>query len=239
MCLDGNILTSKIKDLKLDIKGTELEKSLEQLYKELEDVRLPFKPHYYFTDDWGCPNNVPIIGIPFYLGNKELTFAHSIIEEVSVIKILRHEVGHCINYAYKLHEQLEWKELFGDYNLPYEEFYAFDPLSDNFVTHLPNSYAQKHPDEDFAETWAVWLDPASNWKQVYLTKPTILNKLKYIDQLQSSHFLTKPEPITNYSDQDSSFLNQTVEEFLTNWTNNKWKDTPNQSLEILKGSSIR
>jgi hypothetical protein len=43
-------------------------------------------------------------------------------------------------------------------------------------------YAQAHPDEDFAETFAVWLRPKSDWRKRYAGWPA-LKKLEYVDEL--------------------------------------------------------
>src|SRR4030067_225375 len=76
----------------------------------------------------------------------------------------RAEAGPPFNYAYKLYETAEWRELFGPFNRPYRERYRPVPFDRNFVRHLEGWYAQKHPDEDFAETFAVWLTPRSRWR---------------------------------------------------------------------------
>ena len=80
---------------------------------------------------------------------------------------LRHEAGHCFNYAYRLYETEEWRKLFGDYHKPYKEDYKPQPFSREYVAHISGWYAQKHPDEDFAETFAVWLTPGLDWRQRY------------------------------------------------------------------------
>jgi hypothetical protein len=80
---------------------------------------------------------------------------------------LRHEAGHAFNYAYRLYQTPEWRELFGPFNRPYRERYRPIPFDRNFVRHIEGWYAQKHPDEDFAETFAVWLTPGSRWRVRY------------------------------------------------------------------------
>ncbi len=215
MWLKSSNLTTKIKDLKLDISGTELEKNLGTLYLELESVGLSFKPTYYFTDEWGCPNNVPVIGIPFYLADESLTSMHHLFEDESVMKILRHEAGHCFNYAYELHRDPEWRAIFGDYQRPYLEQYPRDETCNGYVNYLGDCYSQKHPDEDFAETFGAWLDPSSEWRISYANKPGALNKLKYVDRLVRETILpNKPINLSNQLDKDVSSIDQTVEEFL-------------------------
>jgi hypothetical protein len=106
------------------------------------------------------------IAIPFYLARTELTNLHrdrhGHVEGTSrsdILRYLRHEMGHVVNYAYQLYEQEEWVKHFGSITQPYEEEYRPEPFSRRFVRHLPGWYAQKHPDEDWAETFAVWMTP--------------------------------------------------------------------------------
>ena len=67
------LLNSKICDLALKIPGTRLEELIRELYRELEQAGISFRPKTYLSDEWGCPHGVPVIGIPFYLANAELT----------------------------------------------------------------------------------------------------------------------------------------------------------------------
>ena len=66
----------------------------------------------------------------------------------------------------------------------YPRYYRPNPASRNFVQHLRLWYAQSHPDEDFAETFAVWLTPRSNWRKRYAGWPA-LKKLEYVDELMA------------------------------------------------------
>jgi hypothetical protein len=135
---------------------------------------------------------VPVIGVPFYLADERLAQlqdeAMEGIEgatEEEILKYLRHETGHAFNYAYRLHETAEWRDTFGPYSRPYQEDYTPDPFSRNFVRHIAGWYAQKHPDEDFAETFAVWLTPAaagSDWREAYKDWGAY-KKLLYVDKV--------------------------------------------------------
>ena len=101
--------------------------------------------------------------------------------------ILRHETGHALNYVYGLWKKDEWVELFGNFRKRYPSLYHFNSSSRDYVRYLHNignpHYAQKHPDEDFAETFAVWLDPRSKWRWNYRDWPRALEKLRYVDRL--------------------------------------------------------
>jgi hypothetical protein len=180
------ILGKPIRDLGLKLEGSPLERFVQQLYRELERKGLKkFRPACYLTDEWGCPSGEPIIGIPFYLADPKLARLEKEMNDLEdsrqIMMYLRHEAGHAINYAYALHKTPEWKHLFGPYRKPYRDAYRPIPFSRSFVRHMEGWYAQKHPDEDFAETFAVWLTPGSRWRQKYKGWPA-LEKLRYVDR---------------------------------------------------------
>ncbi len=192
------LLPRRIRDLQLTIKGTQLEVLMTRLYQELETAGLSaFKPEAYLSDEWGCPAGIPIIGIPFYLASPELCDLECRMTgietetEGEVMMYLRHEAGHAFNYAHHLYDLVEWGKVFGDYSAPYRETYGAVPFSSGYVRHIPGWYAQKHPDDDFAETFAVWLTPGSNWRNVYSGTPA-LKKLLYVDRLAQRY---GPRPV--------------------------------------------
>ncbi|PPD57392.1 hypothetical protein [Dehalogenimonas etheniformans] len=189
----ARLLSTRIADLQLSIHGTRLEFLLKDLYKELETAGLAnFKPEAYLSDEWGCPAGVPVIGIPFYLASPDLCELECRVTGVEaesddeIMMYLRHEAGHAFNYAHKLYEQAEWSKIFGNYKSAYRETYGVVPFSSKFVRHIPGWYAQKHPDDDFAETFAVWLTPGSEWAKVYKGTQA-LKKLLYVDKVAERH----------------------------------------------------
>ena len=111
--------------------------------------------------------------------------------------LLRHEAGHGVNYAYRLYKDPEWVDVFGRFSRPYRDTFQPNPFSRHFVRHIVHhqygrTYAQKHPDEDFAETFAVWLTPRSSWRRRYHNWPAI-RKLHYVHRLMRS--LQGKEPL--------------------------------------------
>jgi len=198
------LLQARIKDLRLHLSGTPLEKYIHQLYAELDARGLSLKPECYLSDQWGCPSGVPVIGIPFYLADHNL---HSIEAELGagaetereIMMYLRHEAGHCFNYAYRLYETDEWRKLFGDFSKPYKEDYKPQPFSRKYVVHISGWYAQKHPDEDFAETFAVYLSPDADWRKRY-TGWGALKKLQYVESMAEK--LGRAEPIVQLRSRD-------------------------------------
>ncbi len=199
LALSGNweavrqeLLQKRVCDLGLRIKGSPVEPYIRQVEWELAAKGLDFQPAYYLSDAWGCPDRVPKVGIPFYLAStgvarieKELTGA--LEDAQTVMQILRHEAGHALNYAFRLWEDPSWREVFGPFSKPYRENFHPNPWSRQFVRHICSwpygyTYAQKHPDDDFAETFAVWLTPRSGWRRKYRSWPA-LKKLQYVDRL--------------------------------------------------------
>jgi hypothetical protein len=186
---DDEIMKIRVRDLNLQIQGSELEPLINRLYEELDAHGINFHPSCYLADEWFCPEKVPIIGIPFCLAHPRLKqIEHKMLYEVeggteeSCMKLLRHECGHALNYAYDIYKKTRWRELFGLFSARYSDYYYYQPYSRRFVIHLEDNYAQSHPDEDFAETFAVWLTPNSNWEQKYQGWP-VIKKLRYVDNL--------------------------------------------------------
>ena len=150
---------------------------------------LRFRPHFWLSDEWYCPDGVPGVAIPFYLAHPrlarlELTYMLEVEGGTPewCMRLLRHETGHAIENAYRLRLRRRRQKLFGKSSERYRDYYVPRPYSRRFVVHLEQWYAQSHPDEDFAETFAVWLAPDSNWRERYAGWP-VIRKLEYVDEL--------------------------------------------------------
>jgi hypothetical protein len=190
---------------------------VQQLYRELEQKNITkFRPACYLTDEWGCPSGEPIIGVPFYLARPDLAEIekeHNDLEDSrEIMMYLRHEAGHAFNYAYRLHRTPEWKQLFGPYRRPYRENYRPVLFSKDYVRYLPGWYAQKHPDEDFAETFAVWMTPRSGWRRKYRGWGA-LTKLMYMDRIARELGQTDPLRKRGVPDITVDEMEMTVGEF--------------------------
>jgi hypothetical protein len=181
------LLGRTISELGLSVRETRVERLANRLYDELGARGIAFRPPVYLSDQWGCPDETPLIGVPFYLADARLErieaeHAGSVEGDEEAMRYLRHEAGHAINYAFHIHERPEFAEMFGDYARPYAEHYLADPLSREHVRHILGWYAQKHPDEDFAETFAVWLSPGVDWHTDYAGWGA-LRKLEWLDRV--------------------------------------------------------
>lgn len=199
---DDELLNQRMCDLDLTIEGTTLESRIEIALSELRAHDLDFKPHFWLSDEWFCADGIPGIAIPFYLAHPRLERLEKaqLLEveggdEKWCLKILRHELGHAIENAYRTRRLLARRKLFGRSTEPYPEYYSPRPYSKSFVLHLDPWYAQSHPDEDFAETFAVWLTPNAQWRERYAEWPAI-KKLEYMDSLMQS-LRGKVPPVQN------------------------------------------
>jgi len=185
------LLDLRLCDLALSIEGTWLEPMVERVLAELAARKVRLRPHFWLSEEWFSPLGVPGVALPFYLAHPRLLrlerrqmldVAGGTREEC--LKLLRHEVGHAVQHAYALHRRKRWRELFGNPSVPYPDSYRPNPASKRFVQHLPAWYGQSHPDEDFAETFAVWLRPRSDWRRRY-DGWAALAKLEYVDALMA------------------------------------------------------
>jgi hypothetical protein len=192
------ILDLRFVDLNIKLSDTSLMSHIYQLYEELECRGIKFKPHCWLSDEWFSPDKIPGIAIPFYLAHAKLIKleAQQVFEveggtERSCMRLLRHEAGHAISTAYQLSRRKKIKRVFGDFNKKYPDHYRPNPKSKNYVMHLDWWYAQSHPAEDFAETFAVWLKPRSRWRTEYKDW-AVLKKLNYMDELMETLVDRKP-----------------------------------------------
>ena len=190
------ILSKPIREMGLKLEGSPIERFVQQVYRELDHKGLKkFRPRFYLSDEWGCPDQQPAIGIPFYLADPKLARLEREMNDLEdsrqIMMYMRHEAGHAFNYAYALFKTPEWRELFGPFRRPYRDFYRPVPFSRQYVRHMEGWYAQKHPDEDFAETFAVWLTPRSRWREKYQGWGA-MKKLQYIERLRKKFGNTEP-----------------------------------------------
>lgn len=187
----SQLLDTRLCELKLQIATSPLAPRIETLYRELASHQLRFKPHFWLSDDWFCPDGIPGVAIPFYLAHKRLMRLEKTLtmdveggDKQWCMNLLRHETAHALLNAYRLDRRKDWQKMFGNPKKKYPNTYWPRPYDRRFVLNLPNWYAQSHPHEDWAETFAVWLRPNSDWQQRYADWPA-LQKLQYVDQLMA------------------------------------------------------
>ncbi len=210
---DEELLEQKIARLGLTLEGTELAPLVQQLYAELDAKGLAFHPPVHVGDEWFCPVGIPAIFVPFFLVHPRLReLERRQILEVEgetaewFMKLMRHEAAHAYSFAYRLQHKKKWQQHFGLASTEESDTYRPRPYSRSYVIHLDDWYAQSHPDEDWAETFAVWLTPGLDWRKRYQDWKA-LQKLEYTDELMRS--LAGKPPVHNppFKVAEYNFLN--------------------------------
>ena len=205
---ESNLWSTAIRDLGLTIEGTRLEPILAEFEEELRQAGITrVRPRWYLSTEWGVPFETIAVAIPFYLARPDLTALHAEkvghiegFDRADILRYLRHEMGHVINYAYRLYDDEEWVKQFGSITQPYFEEYSPEPFSRRYVRHLPGWYAQKHPDEDWAEKFAVWMTPGLDWRAEYGAWPVASAKLAYVNRTMAA--LRGRDPLVTSTDLD-------------------------------------
>ncbi|MCC7441061.1 MAG: putative zinc-binding metallopeptidase [Bdellovibrionales bacterium] len=195
------LLRLRVKDLGLRIAGSEVEAPVERVLGELAARGLSLEPRIYLGDEWFSPEGVPAVSVPFVFAHPRLLkLEHEMLGQVEgadpdyFLRLLRHEIGHCFDHAYRVSRTVRWKRIFGPPARAYDpDHFRPRPYSRAFVRNLEGHYGQSHPDEDFAETFAVWLDPARDWEREYAAWPAALKKLRYVDELARTVGLAQPK----------------------------------------------
>jgi len=216
---DSELFDIRLRDLGVRIEGTWIEECLGDLYDELGRRGLSFKPHAWLSSDWFAPDDIPGIAIPFYLAHPRLMkLERRQMLEVEggtrqeMMKILRHECGHAFDNAYRPEPQRR-RQIFGDPPKRYPELYRANPASRRYVQHLRLYYAQSHPAEDFAETFAVIIaSRGGGWRKRYAGWPA-LRKLEYVDGLLDRLRTKTPRNRTRRKSESLPSLAMTLREY--------------------------
>jgi len=210
-----------IRELGLTFAGTALEPILDDFRAELAAAGVVrVRPRFYLSTEWGVPFETVAVAIPLYLVRPDLADLHAdrtgLVEGIDrddILRYLRHEMGHVVNYAYRLYDRPDWVNTFGSITQPYLEEYRPEPWSTRFVRHLPGWYAQKHPDEDWAETFAVWMTPGHDWRAEYAAWPQALAKLQACDAIMREIRDREPIVTDDELDEDVSEIDYSLEEY--------------------------
>ena len=213
---DEKLLELRISRLGLRLEDTALAPLIRQLYDELAAHGLIFRPPCHIGDEWFVPVGIPAIFLPFFLVHDRLrALERTMMLEVEggtaewFMKLMRHEAAHAYSYVYQLPRKKKWRQTFGRTSRQETpDFYQPRPFSRSYVLHLDDWYAQSHPDEDFAETFAVWLTPGLDWRKRYAGWKA-LQKLEYVDELMRSLAGKPPQPqhLPDYRVADHDCLN--------------------------------
>jgi hypothetical protein len=189
---DEELLDVRLCDLRVRIEGSRVERVLARLGRELAMRGIErFRPYAWYSTGWFTPHGTTGFAIPFYLAHPRLLRLERHMignaeggDLATCMRLLRHETAHAIDHAYRLHRRSSWRATFGRFTQPYHASYRPRLGHRGFVVNLGHGYAQSHPAEDWAETFAVWLEPASRWRTRYAEWPA-LRKLCYVNELVS------------------------------------------------------
>lgn len=186
---DEELLSTPLSELGLVIEGSPLEERLRSLCSDLERAGLAFRPYVWLSTDWFCPDGSTGFAIPFFLADKRLmALERKLLFDVEggtsdeCLRLLRHETGHALDNAFRLRRRRDFRERFGPSSQRYANSYRANPLSRQCVVNLDGWYAQSHPLEDFAETFAVCIGEPRSWPRKYADWPA-LRKLRFVDEL--------------------------------------------------------
>lgn len=189
---DGELLSCRFCDLPIDFATAPIAHRAERLFVELRSRGIRCKPAIWLSEEWFNPEGVVGFAVPFYLVHprlirleRRLMLEAEGVAEIECMRILRHETGHAIDEAFQLYRRSDYARVFGRPSRPYPTSYAVTPVSREYVTNLNAWYAQAHPVEDFAETFAVWLG-SKRWATRYRDWPAMAK----LQQVQSwmTHF---------------------------------------------------
>src|SRR4029077_3190031 len=177
---DEQLLKLRFCDLKLSVERSPLARHVQQLYRDLAQRGIGVRPHVWLSEEWFSPDGVPGIAVPFYLAHPRLErLERRIMHQAEgansrlLTRILRHEAAPALANASRRRRRKRWREVFGPASRPYPARYRARAGSPRYVHHLGEWYAQAHPAEDFAETFAVWLAPRSGWRKSYADWPAL------------------------------------------------------------------
>ena len=209
-----DLLEVRLCDLDLRLEGTALQARIAKLHDELARVGLVFRPYVWLATDWFTPEGSTGFAVPFYLAHRRLArLEHAQMFEAEgtshelCMQLLRHEAAHAFDNAYRLHRRADWRATFGRYSVPYRSAYRVRPTSRHYVHHLDHWYAQSHPAEDWAESFAVWMTPNSKWQKTYEGWPA-LRKLQTLDTMVRD--VGDLRPFVHSSDRPESLPKQRI-----------------------------
>ncbi|HUP66284.1 MAG TPA: putative zinc-binding metallopeptidase [Thermoanaerobaculia bacterium] len=215
---DDRLLDLRFSQLGIGIERTWLEGCIQALEQDFDRRGIRFRPHFWLSREWFSPEGIPGVAVPFYLAHPRLMrLERSQMLEVEggsrdeCLKILRHEAGHAIQHAFQLHRLRSWQRAFGPSSRRYPKFYRPNPASKRYVQHLRLYYAQSHPTEDFAETFAVWLQPSAMWRRRYAGWPA-LEKIEFVEEMMSELGAKAPAVRTRQTIEPLSRLRMTLRE---------------------------
>ena len=163
---DEELLGLRLRELPVRLDGGLMARRIARLNRELSARGIVALPHVWLSEEFFTPDRTLGFAVPFYLAHPRLMRLErsQMLEcegagEAECRRILRHEAGHVLDEAYRLHARPRYRQLFGNPGKPYPTSYSPRVNSRDHVVNLTGWYAQGHPVEDFAETFAAMTLP--------------------------------------------------------------------------------
>jgi hypothetical protein len=226
------LLLTPLSRLPVSINDGPAGEAIAVLRDDLKRLKLnKIQPNFYLSAGYGTVEGTTNIAVGFYDTHPLLRELHKEYRRwcyapEEILATLRHEVGHAFCYAYKLYRRRDFRETFNvrghffkTYPVTNRYVERANPWSRDFVNPSGDHYAQKHPDDDFAETFCEWFTSRRSWRKKYRLFPGALKKLKYVDELVRELRRTEPdfvndpdlldEPMSEYSITLAEFLKAT------------------------------
>ena len=187
------LLSTPVCDLGLRLPGTPLRSYVERALAETRECGVAIEPFFYLSDGYGCVQGTGNIGLGFWDATDLLRDVHHDArgytrDEMDLVLLLKHEIGHAFCYSHKLFQLPQFREVFGIRGnffatYPDHDRYLYDPYSLDHVNPDNDHYAQKHPDDDFAETFATYVDRTQAWRERYGNRSGALRKIGFVAEL--------------------------------------------------------
>lgn len=190
------LLLTPLNQLEVSIDKSYFAEAIPLAREDLKRLRITqLQPYFYLSTGYGTVAGTTSIALGFYdctellrgLNLERRGFQYT---REDIVNLVRHELGHAFAYAYKLYTRKDFRQIFkvkGNYfnTYPVTDRYLerVNPWSRDFVNPSGDHYAQKHPDEDFAETFTVLLQPGYDWAYEYRNYPGALRKLEFVQNL--------------------------------------------------------
>jgi len=186
--------------------------------KELKARSIHFSPAVWCSTEWFSPDGCAGFAYPFYLLDDRfkqiyLNYFYEIEgkDQIEIKKIIRHECAHALDNAFALRKLKKRQSLFGYSSVIYPTSYSPNLTSNNFIHHLGDCYGASHPDEDWAETFAVWL---SEVKPV-LKSDAARDKYNYLASVfENTKRFKKPHLKTAFFADNALYEEMTFSEFI-------------------------
>ncbi|MBN2362426.1 MAG: hypothetical protein JXR83_23440 [Deltaproteobacteria bacterium] len=220
------LLSTRVCDLKLKLAGSMLQSCIDRAIAEVQEFGVELRPYFYLSDAYGCVQNTANIGLGFWDVSEPLREIYRDArgqnrDEVDLVLLLKHEIGHAFCYAHKLYQLSDFRRVFrirGHFFATYPDHNRFpvDPYSVDHVNPDYDHYAQKHPDDDFAETFATFIDPDAAWRERYRARSGAMRKITFVAQLIAAYGRAAPEvePGSGVLDLPVERIRKTVAQFL-------------------------